>query len=469
MAMPGKVFLTCLTLIVIARLAPAVLCANHAATRQENVLETGIKLLSDGRFAEAVEAFNRFKQTSALDARPYFYAGMAYTEMARLNAAALELEEAVRLDPRKPQYLIFQANVYSRLKQNDHALDVLAALGTELASPQVETAWLWLVSDTYFRLEQYDEVLKIQGILRGRSPQEARVDLTIGRAYVAKGSFDQALESFKKCIETGPENAAAYYEIGNLYHQRNEQEAARTALREAVRLDPRQPGYFLKLGQVCLTLGQLDESIGYLTKVERLDPELAQAYYALGSAYHRKGDPARSAEYRRKFQELSSKQRKKQEFEEEVSRLIAQGEKQLDQGKEAAARELFESAVKLDPENWDARGYLVEMILLTPEWRRAYPHLVKMEESDSSSPVGNYLMARYWYLGKEYEKALAYAEKVKLVRPAHADLRNLIGGIYAALGKTDKAALEFEAAVRLAPDRADFLENLRKVKDRKQP
>ena len=97
----------------------------------------------------------------------------------------------------------------------------------------------------------------------------------------------------------------------------------------------------------------------------------------------------------------------------------------------------------------------------------AHPHLVKMEALDPDSPVGNYLMAKYWYQSKEFEKALAYAEKVKFVRPGHAELRNLIGSMYAALGQVEKAVTEFEAAVRLAPGRADFLENLRKMRDRK--
>jgi len=464
---PEKIFAPCLALILVICITPDFSGAIRACAQQESQLDKGLKLLEEGRFVEAIAAFNQFKQTSALDARSYFYSGMAFAELGRLNAAALELGEAVRLDPRKPQYLIFQANVLSRLKQNEHALDALATLGKELISPQLETAWLWLVSDTYYRLERFDEVLKILDLLSRRVPGDARVDLLRGQANVVKGDFDLALENFKRSIEKSPEYAPAHFEIGKVYYQRNELEASQKALREAVRIDPHQPEYFLKLGQVCLALGRVEEAIEHLTRVERSDPALAQTYYVLGSAFHNKGDQVKSAEYRRKYQEVSAGQRKKQELEEEVSRLIAQGERLLDEGDGAGAQSRFEQAVKLDPDNWDARGYLAEMYLPTADWRRAYQHLVKMEETEPESPVGNYLMARYLYQSKEFEKALAYAEKVKLVRPGHAELRNLIGGIYAALGQAEKAALEFDAAVHLAPDRADFLENLRKIKDRK--
>jgi hypothetical protein len=90
-----------------------------------------------------------------------------------------------------------------------------------------------------------------------------------------------------------------------------------------------------------------------------------------------------------------------------------------------------------------------------------------MEEAEPDSVVGSYLMARYWYLSKEFGKARIYAEKVRLVRPGHAEARNLLGSIYAALGQNAEAAREFEAAARLDPARADFRENLRKVDPRK--
>src|SRR5262249_35073539 len=147
--------------------------------------------------------------------------------------------------------------------------------------------------------------------LTGRVPGDARVDLLRGQARVMKGDFDLALESFKRSIEKSPEYAAPHFEIGKIYYQRNDLEASQKALREAVRFDPHQPEYILKLGQVCLALGQVEEAIERLIKVERSDPALSQTYYVLGNAFHRKGDLAKSAEYRRKFQEISTEQRKK--------------------------------------------------------------------------------------------------------------------------------------------------------------
>src|SRR2546422_9899510 len=102
------------------------LAAPQATQQQPDFLDKGSKLTAQGQFIEAVAALNRFKQTAPEDPRPYFYSGIALTEAGRLSAAALELSEAVRLSPDRPEYLIFQANVFSRLKQRDHALGALA-------------------------------------------------------------------------------------------------------------------------------------------------------------------------------------------------------------------------------------------------------------------------------------------------------------------------------------------------------
>ena len=129
----------------------------------------------------------------------------------------------------------------------------------------------------------------------------------------------------------------------------------------------------------------------------------------------------------------------------------------------ADARALFEQAVQSDPNRWDPHAYLAEMLVSSGDLAGAYPHLVKMEEIDSNSVVGNYLMAEYWYQCQDFERARAYAEKVKASRPANSELRALLGDIYTELGEKQKASEEYREAIQLAPERADLRERLRKA------
>ena len=269
-------------------LMPAAARANQK--QPASLLDDGIKLLGDGHFLEAVTTLNRFKQTAPEDPRPYFYSGMALTEAGRLSGAALELGEAVRLEPQKPEYRIFQANVFSRLKQNTQAVDALGIFDDKTVLKPLDAAWLLLLNDVYSRLEKYDDALRILEIFSERSPADPRIDLSRGKIYLQKGEPATALESFRKSIARSPNNPDAYFELGKILYQNNETAASKQAFVEAVKQDAQNPEYLLKLGQACLALGQTGEAIEYLKRAEPAASRYPQIYYALGNAYQSRGD-----------------------------------------------------------------------------------------------------------------------------------------------------------------------------------
>ena len=53
--------------------------------------------------------------------------------------------------------------------------------------------------------------------------------------------------------------------------------------------------------------------------------------------------------------------------------------------------------------------------------------------------------------------------KALAVQPQDAELRNLLGDIYLRRGLTAKAIEEYSLAIKLAPDRPDFREDLEKA------
>jgi tetratricopeptide (TPR) repeat protein len=455
--MRGKPFLPNVILILCVG-APVCLGAPNTQSF-ESLLEQGIKLLSQGNFPAAVSLFQQCKQANPQDARPYFYAGMALAETGRLSAAALELDEAVRLDSERPEALILQANIFARLKQKAPAEGALARLQKQGAE-RLEASWLWMLSDVYYRLERFPEVLRWLDLLERRAPNDPRLDLNRGQILAVQSQFDQAQEAFRKSIAKHPANALAHFELGKLLYQNSDLPGAKAALREAVRLERDNPQYRQKLGAICLALKEIDEAIVHLESATALNPHSSQALYSLSHAYQRKGDRGKAAGLMKRFQAL----KRREEAREEVERTLARGERLLDEGNETEARAAFEQVAQADPQNWTAHGYLAEIWLAAGSGEKAWPHLVKMEELDAESVVGNYLLARYWVGRNEFQRARGYAEKVKLARPAHAALRHLLGRIYLGLGRREQALPEFEEAVRLAPERADFRADLQKLK-----
>jgi tetratricopeptide (TPR) repeat protein len=449
-------------LVEIAVAASEIPQANH--DKAEDELERGISLVSSGHYPESLAVFNQFKQSAPQDSRPYCYSAMALNEVGRLSAAALELQEAVRLAPGKPEYLVLQANVLARLEQNSDALDALATVEKQ-GPAKLEAAWLRMLAETYLRLWKTDEALKVLAWLSERSPKDAKVDFDRGKVYSAKGQFDFALEALNKSIEKESANPAAYFERGKILYQQGQLGASKSDLLKAVAQDPQNAEYLFQLGVVCLAGDKVDEAITHLQRAEGAASLFPGIYASLGRAYRQKGDRVRAEEYNHRFQQAIAIQRDKDDKTRTADRLLTQGEAQLDHGNLAEARSLFEQAALADPNRWEPHGYLAEMLLDSGDLDRAYPHLEKMETIEPDSVVGSYLMAKYYFGRKEFERSRDYAERVKLSRPANSELRGFLGNIYEKLDRTADATREYEAAVHLAPDRADFQESLRRARE----
>ena len=273
------------------------------------------------------------------------------------------------------------------------------------------------------------------------------------------------MEALKKSIEKAPShNSGAYFELGKILYQSGEFEASETALLKAVEQDQNNPEYLSKLGAVALARGEVDEAIGHLQRAQTAATAFPEIYFALGRAYQRKGNRVRAGEYFNRFEQATTAQRQSEEKNQVVDRNITRGELKLDEGNVTEARSFFEQAAVADPDRWEPHGYLAEMFLDSGELDRAYPHLTKMEAIDPDSVVGNYLMARYSFARKDFERARTYAERVEKSRPGNSELRGLLGRVYEALGKTQDALREYEIAVRLAPGRADFQDALRRIR-----
>jgi len=434
----------------------------------ENQLATGIQQLSAGHFEEAVHAFNLAKQDAPQDARPYFYCGMALSQSGRMEDAASEIVEAVHLGPDHLEYRVFQAHVFERLKQNSAADGALAPFKEPGALQQLPPAWLRLLTDDFFQLAESDMALLVLGQWSKTAPDDAGIDFVRGQVYLQKMQLDLALQSFQRSVGTDAHDARSYYEIGKILYGRNQLIPARDALLHAVREDGKNADYVSKLADVYLALKEPDAAIQCLEPVISEAQDSPSIYYTLARSYHQKGDAKRSADYYGKFQQATTAERERNDRKLQMDRPIAQAERQLDQGHLAEARALFEKALQLDPNRWEPNANLAEMDLNSGDLKSAYPHLQKLQRSNPNSAVGNFLMTRYWFQEKDYSQARMYAERVKSIRPDNSELRVMLGDIYSHLGEKDKARQEYEAAVKLAPERGDFRERLEKGQGSRQ-
>ena len=426
-----------------------------------DVLLPGKQLLLSGKLQQAAAWFHAVKQKRPGDGQVYFYSGVTFTKLGDFASAGWELNEAVRLQPNRPEYQVYQANALERLNHKNQARSILADLDARRLAGTLPANDLLLLSEVYYRLEMNDEALQVLDALSKRHDARSDVDLSRGYVYVSKREYDRAIKCFEQSIKKHPEsNAQAYFELGKILHQQNQLDNARQRLLVSVKQSPERAEYLHRLGVVCLDLGLVEEALVYLKRAEPMGSTLPKILFALGRAYRAKGDSAAAEDYANRFQTLVVTQKTREDQELRASQLIEQGEKELDAGRTTRARELFEEASRVNPQSWDAHGYLAELLLDSDSWAAARPHLTAMEAIDPNSPVGNFLMATYQYRSQNLQQALQYAQRVKTVHPGNAELRNLLGNIQSALGQSRQALDEYATAVHLAPNRADYRRNL---------
>jgi Flp pilus assembly protein TadD len=420
----------------------------------ENQLLKGIQLLRAGQLPESVKAFNNAKQASPLDPRPYFYCGMALAQAGRMQDAAGELAEAVHLAPDQLQYRIFLAHVFEQLKQTHAAVKTLAVFQDEQTLRQLTAAWLRLLADDYYRLGMAEEALRVLNRWAELDPKDSRIALYRGQAYELEGRPDEALKFFEMSVSESDLNPLAFFEMGKILYARNQLPAAKQALLKAVREDKNNPDYLSHLALIDLAMNDPDAAIKCLRSVESEGDRFPALYYVLATAYRKKGDRARKAEYMTKFQQATAADQDRKAQTLAAERPIAQAERELDQGQTAEALALFEKAAKLNPNRWEPHAFLAEIFLNAGKLDLAYPHLLKMEQIDSYSAVGNFLLARYWFKRGDYERAMVYAEKVRAIRPDNSELHAFLGDVYMHLGDRQQALREYKAVSEFAPNRA---------------
>jgi tetratricopeptide (TPR) repeat protein len=118
------------------------------------------------------------------------------------------------------------------------------------------------------------------------------------KAYQASlaGTYDEAIDYYKKAIGINPDFAAAHANLGVTYMNKGNLNEALVTLQKALVLDAENAGAHYNLGLVYDKMGRTDEAIGAYEKSIAINPSFGSAYQNLGIAYFDKGLTSMAAE-----------------------------------------------------------------------------------------------------------------------------------------------------------------------------
>jgi len=296
-------------------------------------------LLDQSKLDEAESAVRRYTQQHPHSSDGYFLLGLTLfrrvQSMAKSSGTFLAPGEVPSdtLDPKKRDATIRESlEAYTE--------------GAKYGKPSVDD--LKIVSFDFVLIGDYASADKWLSLAVEWNPADADGWYYLGRAKYNENRFEEAIQSFQKCLTLRPrytlaadgiglsyeglnhipdaitwlQNAISwqdddsqkqspepYIDLGELLTQQARFDEALSPLQKAVAIDSRNIRAHEKLGKVFLSLNRLSEAQSEIEQTISLDPGRAAPHYLLGQIYRKQGHLDKARSELERFQLLKAKER----------------------------------------------------------------------------------------------------------------------------------------------------------------
>lgn len=216
-----------------------------------------------GNLAEAEENYRKALRADPNHAPSLYELARIYRRQNRADDAILYAEKAVELETNNTWYYLLLADLYKSTRQFDKVVETyssLVNLNPEKLEYRQDLATSYIITgDLRSAIKVYDEIETITGVteetaLKKRNiwqrldkpsnalkeveklvesnPYNTRYLQILAESYVAEGSFDKALDIYKKIEELEPDDPYIHISLSDLYRQKGETEKAHHELKK---------------------------------------------------------------------------------------------------------------------------------------------------------------------------------------------------------------------------------------------
>jgi tetratricopeptide (TPR) repeat protein len=304
--------------------------------------QLGVVLLENRQYGKAIAPLEQARAAAPDSAPMAVYLARAYQGAGNTDRAIDLFREALRLKPDDDSIrfnlgcLLLQSK--RGASEEDGVREIEAAIRLSPRKPEYyEALGRWLLER--HRLEQASSVLK-QGVeqvpasinlqlmlgmaeaeLHGAAAAQPYIERAIaldpraplgynllGNVFLRVGDYDRALVNYQKAFELAPANGLYCYDVALVLERMNKISEAVPYAEKSVRLDPnRGPTHYI-LGKLLAKLGRNQEAITQLEVSVRLNPQLQASYYLLARTYLALGKRAQADEWNRRLSDLKASQ-----------------------------------------------------------------------------------------------------------------------------------------------------------------
>jgi tetratricopeptide (TPR) repeat protein len=297
---------------------------------------------------DAEEALQKAPQSPG----PYVQLGAVQFAQKHFPEAAKFYQQALDKDPSSAEGLSGLMNSYVAQKDYDKAI---AAANAQIAkSPN--SAFYDLLGTALFNGKQ-DYPAAEAALRKSVELDKNNIDALekLGKVQLKKGSPDDALALYLQSIKDNPHEALFYILAGELYESKQNWDQAKSMYQQALSISPDHPLASNNLAYVLLEQGgNIDVALGMAQTARRGMPDSPNAADTLGWAYYHKGIYQSAIS---QFQEALRLNEKSGAPDDAVLHYhLGLAYEKANQA--ALARQQLEKAVKLNPNDADARKAL---------------------------------------------------------------------------------------------------------------
>lgn len=207
--------------------------------------------------------------------------GSCYIELEYYAEAVIELETAVKENPRDSEAFNNLCAAYSRLSNLDLAIRACrSALAIEptFALPHHNLARLLM------RQEDYEGVVAVTEKALQNDHGDVIAGIQLAKAHLELGRLDEAAQRYRDVLAADPTKYLAHNVLGIIALRTGNLDDGIRELRRSLALEPDQTSVLYLLSVGLIARGDYDEAVGLLGQVAKKEPTSGKARYHLARA-----------------------------------------------------------------------------------------------------------------------------------------------------------------------------------------
>ncbi|HEU4390103.1 MAG TPA: tetratricopeptide repeat protein, partial [Blastocatellia bacterium] len=236
------VTLVCLSVLL---LGSEVRAQSANAAQLQRYSKEGEKALTEGRYADAAQAFEKLTQLAPNTAEVHARLGLIYFQQGKFEQAVPALRQAIKLKPTLPKTDLLLAMALSELGKYSEALPVLENGFKSVTDPALKRATGLQLERAYTGLQRDDRAVEVALELTRLYPKDAEVLYHASRLFA-----NYAYLATLKIAELAPDSLWLHLAAGEANESQGLFNAALLEYREVLSLDPNRPGMHFRIGRV---------------------------------------------------------------------------------------------------------------------------------------------------------------------------------------------------------------------------